>query len=79
MDRTVKPVRKIGMSALKLGLDKVPLTNGGFRKLKEVSVKERQKPLIFKTLTERISRFWKKNLTAKNENGANFFFNGEYR
>ena len=28
----------------------------------EVSVIEWQKPLIFKTLTERISRFWKKKL-----------------
>ena len=40
-----------------LGLGKVPLTNEGFRKLKEESVNERQKPSIFKTLTERISRF----------------------
>ena len=46
--------------ALPLGLGKGPLTNGGFRKLTEVSVNERQKPLIFKMLTEQISRF-KKN------------------
>ena len=39
----------------RLGLGKVPLTNGGFRKLTEVSVNKRQKflILIFKTLTER--------------------------
>ena len=41
---------------VELGLGKVPLTNGGFRKLTEVSVNERQKSLIFKTLTEHISR-----------------------
>ena len=39
------------------GLCKVLSTNRGFRKLTEVSVNERQKPFIFKTLTERISRF----------------------
>ena len=43
-----------------LGLGKVPLTNGGFRKLTEVSANEQQKPLIFKTLTEQISRLLKK-------------------
>ena len=61
-------------------MGKVPLTNGGLRKLTEVSVNERQKPLIFKTLTERISRFWKKNVNAKNGNGTKFFVkNGEFR
>ena len=45
-----------------------------FSKLTEVSVNERQKPLIFTTLTERISRFLKKKIMAKNENKTNFFF-----
>ena len=30
-----------------MALAKVPLSNGGFRKLTEVSVSERKKPLIF--------------------------------
>ena len=41
----------------RIGLGKVSLTNEGFRKLTEVSVNDRLKQLIFKTLTERISRF----------------------
>ena len=34
--------------------------NGGFRKLIEESINERQKPLIFKSLTKQISRRGKK-------------------
>ena len=45
----------------KLGLGKVLLTNGGFWKLREVSVNEWEQLLIFKTLTEWISHFWKKS------------------
>ena len=63
-----------------VGLGKVPLTNGGFRKLTEVFVNERQKSLIFKMLTERTNRFWRKKLTTKNENETDFVFkNGEFR
>ena len=36
---------------------KVPLTNGGFRKLTEESVYNRQKPFIFKPLMKQMSRF----------------------
>ena len=54
----------------RLGLGKVPLTNGGFRKLREVSVNKWKKPLIFKTLTEWISHL-KKKFTAKKKNRSN--------
>ena len=36
---------------------KVPLTNGGFRKLTEESVYKRQRPFIFKPLIKQMSRF----------------------
>ena len=48
----------------------------GTEVFENVSVNERQKPLIFKTLTKRISSFWKQKLTAKNINGTEFFLNG---
>ena len=56
-----------------IGLGKVPLMNGDFRKLTEVPVNERQKPLIFKSLMERIIAGFEKKLTTKNENGTELF------
>ena len=58
-------------NAVNLGLGKVPLTEGGFQKLTNMSANERQK-LIFKTLTERISCFRKK-ITAKKQKQNGFF------
>ena len=63
-----------GLDLLVRELGKVPLTNGGFRKLTEVSVNERQKPLIFKTFTERISRFWKKKINGWKQKRNGFIF-----
>ena len=48
------------MVSLKLGVGNIPSWNIGFQKLTEESVKEGQKLLVFKSLSERISRFWKK-------------------
>ena len=46
--------------------------NGGFRKLIEESINERQKPLIFKSLTKQISRYGKK-INGENINETEFF------
>ena len=53
-----------------IGLGKVPVTK---RRLTREFVNERQKTLIFKSLTKGISSFWKKNLFKTR---TTTFFNG---
>ena len=60
--------RFVGNDVSVLGLGKLPLTNGSFWKLTELSVNERKEPLIFNSLT---NNFNEQRLSMGNINSKN--------